>query len=146
MHQLLLQVPWPEGFSQFQEDQTVIFLCKAGKGFFKFITHNKRREKIDLATLRMHTRNRNQYPQQVSMREKLGPSHWKNDKIIKCLLYIFKSTYVIKLHPNFTRRYYRWNEIALELILCKVLLPYLYDRNQHKIKKKLKKTWTWDHL
>lgn len=83
----------------------------------------------------MRKRNKDNYPQQVSTSEKLGPSHWKNNKFLKCLLNIFKSTYVIKLHPNFTRRYNRWNKIALKLILRKALLQYLCDQNQQKIKK-----------
>jgi hypothetical protein len=91
---------------RFQEDQRVIFLCRADKSFFKFITHNKR-EQNDLVALRMRTRNKDHYPQQVSMREKLRPSHWKNHKFLKCLLNIFKSTYVIKLYTNFTRSYNR---------------------------------------
>jgi hypothetical protein len=69
----------------------------------------------------MHTRNKDHYPQQVSMREKLRSSHWKNNKFLKCLLNIFKSAYVIKLHPNFTRSYNGGNEIALKFILRKVL-------------------------
>lgn len=103
---------------------------------FLQINHTKEKNKINLATVRMHTRNNNHYPQQISMREKLWPSHWKNNEFIKCLFHIFKSTYVIKLHPNFTRRYYSWNEIALKLILCKILLQFHINKININIRQK----------
>jgi len=60
---LQLQVPWLEGFSQCQEDQKVKFLNRVGKSFFKLVTHTcKEENKINLDTVRMHTRNKQSLP------------------------------------------------------------------------------------
>lgn len=46
MHRLLLQVPWPEEFSQFQEDQKAIFLCRAENFYQMYYTQQIKRKKL----------------------------------------------------------------------------------------------------
>jgi len=135
LHQLLLQVPSPEGFSQFQEDQKVRFLCRAEK--FPQIYYTQQKKITKLIWLESEciqetgTITRNRFPWEKSSGLLIGriTSSWS----------AFLTSSRAPMSSNFTPISPGATTAETKLLsnssFARFCNHILYDQKQHKIKK-----------